>query len=304
MSDCTVFTCAGCMRCFFENNSQNDCLLEVFRRAPNLQEHPTCEKHRLFNDGGVLYIIFYCLDICESLDRMWIWINIVDSDILGWACCLHIFIQKLAFATCFRSLAAHCLVWWLPHFCHGAICRLTLKNLFFPAKNIHRQQQHPKGCSNEGHGFSFQKTNSRSKMLEGAHNLPNIFDMNVTPSNMNKGSAFQLCIFCVGCHSSDSHLALQPVDDCKWLVYVASLLAPKPHLLLLIGFDIVKTLPRCYLKTYIEEAVFPAKNIHRQQQRIPFDAAAMKATAFHSRKDNPRSKMLDFFGIFRSKSST
>ena len=24
----------------------------------------------------------------ESLDRMWIWINIVDSDILGWACCL------------------------------------------------------------------------------------------------------------------------------------------------------------------------------------------------------------------------
>ena len=77
-----------------ENNSQNDCLLEVFRRAPNLQEHPTCEKHRLFNDGGVLYIIFYCLDICESLDRMWIWINIVDSDILGWACCLHIFIQK------------------------------------------------------------------------------------------------------------------------------------------------------------------------------------------------------------------
>ena len=94
MSDCTVFTCAGCMRCFFENNSQNDCLLEVFRRAPNLQEHPTCEKHRLFNDGGVLYIIFYCLDIYESLDRMWIWINIVDSDILGWACCLHIFIQK------------------------------------------------------------------------------------------------------------------------------------------------------------------------------------------------------------------
>jgi len=63
-------------------------------------------------------------------------------------------------------------------------------------------------------------------------------------------------------------------------VYVASLLAPKPHLLLLIGFDIVKTLPRCYLKTYIEEAVFPAKNIHRQQQHpIPFDAVAMKATA-------------------------
>ena len=69
-------------------------MLVVFRRAPNLQEHPTCEKHRLFNDGGVLYIIFYCLDIYESLDRMWIWINIVDSDILGWACCLHIFIQK------------------------------------------------------------------------------------------------------------------------------------------------------------------------------------------------------------------
>ena len=28
------------------------------RRAPNLQEDPTCDKNWLFNDGGVLYIIF------------------------------------------------------------------------------------------------------------------------------------------------------------------------------------------------------------------------------------------------------
>ena len=33
-------------------------------------------------------------------------------------------------------------------------------------------------------------------------------------------------------HPSDSDLAIQFVDWCKWLVYVASLLAPKPHLLL------------------------------------------------------------------------
>ena len=77
-------------KCFFENVKTlawNDCLLEVFRRGPNLQEHPTCEKNRLFNDGAALHIIFYCLDIYQFLDRIWICINIVDFDILGWACC-------------------------------------------------------------------------------------------------------------------------------------------------------------------------------------------------------------------------
>ena len=66
-------------------------------------------------------------------------------------------------------------------------------------------------------------------------------------------------------------------------MYVASLLAHKAHLLLffvLIGLDIVKTLPRCYLQTYMEEPVFSRTKKHRQQQhRIPFDAVAMKATA-------------------------
>ena len=84
-------------------------------------------------------------------------------------------------------------------------------------------------------------------------------------------------------HPSDSDLAIQFVDWCKWLVYVASLLAPKPHLLLffvLIGFDISKILPWCFLQTYMEEPVFSRTKKHRQQQhRIPFDAVAMKATA-------------------------
>ena len=54
--DSTVFTYAGRMACFFENVktlAYNDSLLEVFRRAPNFQEHPTCEKNGLFNDGCV-----------------------------------------------------------------------------------------------------------------------------------------------------------------------------------------------------------------------------------------------------------
>ena len=84
-------------------------------------------------------------------------------------------------------------------------------------------------------------------------------------------------------HPSDSDLAIQFVDWCKWLVYVASLLAPKPHLLLffvLIGFDISKILPWCFLQTYMEEPVFSRTKKHRQQQhRIPFDAVAMKAAA-------------------------
>ena len=43
---------------------------------------------------------------------------------------------------------------------------------------------------------------------------------------MNTGNGVQLYIVLVGCHPSDSHLAIQFVDSCKWLVYVASLLDP------------------------------------------------------------------------------
>ena len=95
-------------------------------------------------------------------------------------------------------------------------------------------------------------------------------------------NSVKLCVFLVGCHPSDPDLAIQFVDWCKWLVYVASLPAHKPHLLLffvLIGYDIVKTLPRCYLQTYIEELLLSCKKNHRQQHPIPFDAVAMKATA-------------------------
>ena len=106
--------------------------------------------------------------------------------------------------------------------------------------------------------------------------------MNVL-SNMNTGNGNQLCRFLVGCHPSDSHLASQFVDYCKWLVYVASLLAPKPHLLLffvLIGLDIVKTLPQCYLQTYIEE---PCSSCKKKQTTTttpnPF-------WCFHSTKNN------------------
>ena len=85
---------------------------------------------------------------------------------------------------------------------------------------------------------------------------------NLTFYQYRQWNSVKLCIRLVGCHPSDSHLAIQPVDYVSdW--YVASLLAPKPYLLLffvLIGLDIiVKTLPRCYLKTYIEELVFSRK---------------------------------------------
>ena len=61
-------------------------------------------------------------------------------------------------------------------------------------------------------------------------------------------------------------------------VRVASLLAPEPNRLLFfvfVGLDILKTLTRCYLQTYIEERVFPEKN-RQQQHQIPFDAVAMR----------------------------
>ena len=93
-------------------------------------------------------------------------------------------------------------------------------------------------------------------------------------------------IFLVGCHPSDSHLASQFVDYCKWLVYVASLLAPKPHLLLffvLIGLDIVKTLPRCYLQTYIEEPVCSYK------KKLTTTTTPNPLWCFHSTKNNLRS---------------
>ena len=119
----------------------------------------------------------------------------------------------------------------------------------------------------------------------------------------------KLCVLLVGCHPSDSDLAIQFADWCKWLVYVASLLAHKPHLLLffvLIGYDIVKTLPRCYLRTCMEEpGFFLQRKNHRQQQHpIPFDAVAMKATASFIREKITQDQIENCFCMFRSKSST
>ena len=128
--------------------------------------------------------------------------------------------------------------------------------------------QSPLNCSNEGHG-SFHSSKRNSRCLKHVlafsgqnqtYNLINMFRMNVL-WNMNTCNGIQLCIFLVWC-PSDSHLAILFVDYCKWLVYVASLLAPKPHLLLffvLNKLDIVKTLPGCFLQTYIKEPVFSCK---------------------------------------------
>ena len=40
------------MKGFFEYVNE-----AFFRKAPSLQEHPTCDKNWLFNDGGVLTLI-------------------------------------------------------------------------------------------------------------------------------------------------------------------------------------------------------------------------------------------------------
>ena len=103
-NDSTVFTCAGRMRCFFSNMWQQLHRIVVCLKP---QEHPTCGKNRLLNDGGVLYIIF---------DTIWIWVSTVDSDIHGWACCLHIFINRPSW--CHR----HCLVIFLVALCAEALC--------------------------------------------------------------------------------------------------------------------------------------------------------------------------------------
>ena len=97
-------------------------------------------------------------------------------------------------------------VGYLEKPCHGAICRLTLKNLCSPAqKTPTTTAPNPLWCcSNEGHGFYHSReNNSRSLQLvfacsgpNQAH-LTNIFWMNVL-SNMNSGNGIQLCIFLVG----------------------------------------------------------------------------------------------------------
>ena len=82
---------------------------------------------------------------------------------------------------------------WKP--CHGAICRITLKNLFSPAKKTPTTTTTPNPlwcCSNEGHGF-FHSSKNNSRCLKHvlafsgpsqAHNLTNMFHMNVL-SNVN-----------------------------------------------------------------------------------------------------------------------
>ena len=122
---------------------------------------------------------------------------------------------------------------WKP--CHGAIWRLTLKKLFFLQKTytdnnsespLMLQQWRPRL-------FIQEKITQDLRCLiflafsgpSQAHNLTNIVYMNVF-SDMNTGSGIQLWIFLVGCHPSDSHLAIQPVDYVSdW--HVASLLAPE-----------------------------------------------------------------------------
>lgn len=37
------------------------------------------KKHRLYNNGSVLYIMLYCLDIFQFVDIKRIWMNIVNS---------------------------------------------------------------------------------------------------------------------------------------------------------------------------------------------------------------------------------
>ena len=136
-NDCTVFTCAGCMRCFFqkcENNSQNDCLLEVFSNMNVIQ---LCIFWVAPKPYLLLFFVLIELDIVKTLPRCYLKTYIEEPD--------------------------------------------------FPAENIHRQQQHPKGCSNEGHGF-FHSRKNNSRCLKNifacsgpnqANNLPNIFDMHV-----------------------------------------------------------------------------------------------------------------------------
>ena len=98
--------------------------------------------------------------------------------------------------------------------------------------------------------------------------------------NVNTGNGIQLCIFWVGCHPSDSDLAIQFVDWCKWLVYVASLLAPKPHLLLYLYWLAWIFRKPCHGAFRLWRTCFLLQKKHRQQQHpIPFDAVAMKATA-------------------------
>ena len=134
-------------------------------------------------------------------------------------------------------LSLYGLVWIFRNPCHGAFGRLTLKNLFFLRKTNTHNNSTQRDVAMKATA-SFIRENISQDVLKKvfacsapnqAHNLTNIFWMNVF-SNMNTGSGIQLCVFLVGCHPSDSHLAIQPVNDCKWLVYVASLLAPKPHL--------------------------------------------------------------------------
>ena len=83
-----------------------------------------------------------------------------------------------------------------------------------------------------------------------------------------------------------SHLAIQFVDCCKCLVYVASLVA---HLLLffvLIGLDIVKTLPRCYLKLTLKN--FSCKKNTDNDTASLWCCNNKGHGSFHSREKNSR----------------
>ena len=101
--------------------------------------------------------------------------------------CMWLAFWRLSPICCF---SLYWLGWILWKSYHGAIWRLTLKNLFFLQKYTDNNSTQ-RGCSNEGHGFFHSRKNS-SRCLKivfafsgpnQANNLTNIFDMNVL-SNM------------------------------------------------------------------------------------------------------------------------
>ena len=108
---------------------------------------------------------------------------------------------------------------WVGYFATVLFADL-LKNLFFfPAKK-NTKQQHPipfDAVAMKATASIIQKKITQDlrclQIVLHVQVKSSTFDkhLNVV-SNMNTGNGIQLCIFLVGCHPSDSHLAIHFVD--------------------------------------------------------------------------------------------
>ena len=142
-----------------------------------------------------------------------------------------------------------------------------------------------KFCSNKQGTVTGTSWIFQTYLLPGSMKVPHFC--------INTGNGISLsCVFLVGCHRSDSDLAIQFVDWCKWLVYLASYW---------LGWIFRKPCHGAFCRLTWKNLFVPAKKTPTTTAPNSLWCCSNEGRSFfHSRKNNSRC----LINMFKSKSST